>query len=88
MFNNIFLPAINQIFYVNKENLVYSKLIKTIFNENKIDENLFEFLLNFNENVEYEKFKKIIELKFNLNIKNFSDFFCDFVNNKISFVNL
>ena len=87
MFNNIFLPAINQIFYVNKENLVYSKLIKTIFNEIKIEKNLFEFLLNFNENVEYEKFKKIIELKFNFNIKNFSDFFCDFINNKISFVN-
>ena len=87
MFNNIFLPAINQIFYVNKENLVYSKLIKTIFNEIKIEKNLFEFLLNFNENVEYEKFKKMIELKFNFNIKNFSDFFCDFINNKISFVN-
>ena len=87
MLNNIFLPAINQIFYVNKENLVYSKLIKTIFNEIKIEKNLFEFLLNFNENVEYEKFKKIIELKFNFNIKNFSDFFCDFINNNISFVN-
>ena len=91
MINNIFLPAINQIYYVNKENLVHSNLVKTMFNseiKGKINnEKLFEFLMNFEEN-EYEKYKKNIELKFKINIKEFfNNFLSEFIKNNVTFVN-
>ena len=88
--NNIFLPAINQIYYVNKENLVHSNLIRNLFNEiGKINvENLCEFLLNFREKIEYENYKKKIELKFKIKIEKFlNNFFSNFIEKNVTFIN-